>query len=181
MYGYVSTHVYLIIIKMNYKLDAQNAVTLQICNDTFWYLYQEEEMIDEDNMEEAQEVMSMFPNGFIIKDNFKVVDDEPDLIECTFVPYVQDIDIVWDGEHVIHNSKGIRSDVFLFKIINHNRCYIRWMDERDGRIFREGEYDVVYFGGNPWCQIPQKDQNRKQCSLIPMWGKQAKYFTKNRF
>jgi hypothetical protein len=60
---------------MNYKLDATKAVTLQISNDSFWYLYQEEEMIDEDNMEEAQEVMSMFPNGFIIKDDFKVVDD----------------------------------------------------------------------------------------------------------
>ena len=166
---------------MTYKLDAKNAVTLQISNDSFWYLYQEEEMIDEENMEEAQEVMGMFPYGFIIKDDFKVVDDEPDLIECTFIPYIQDIDIIWDGEEVVYNSKNIRSDVFLFKVINHNRCYIRWMDERDGRIFREGEYDVVYLNGNPWCQIKPKDQNRKQCSLIPLFGKRVKYFTKNRF
>src|SRR5574344_2823082 len=105
MLGYVSINVYQNIAKMNYKLDAQNATTLQISNDTFWYLYQEEEMIDEDNMEEAQEIMGMFPNGFIIKDDYRIVDDEPDLIECTFVPYVQDIDIVWDGEHVAYNSK----------------------------------------------------------------------------
>lgn len=181
MLGYVALNVHQIITKMNYKLDAQNAVTLQISNDTFWYLYQEEEMIDEDNMEEAQEVTNMFPNGFIIKDDFKVVDDEPDLIECTFVPYVQDIDIVWDGEHVAYNSKSIRSFVFLFKVINHNKCYARFMDDRDGRIIYEGEYDVTYYNGNPWCQIPSKDQNRKQCSLIPMWGERVKYFTKNRF
>ena len=181
MLGYVSMHAHQIIIKMNYKLEKKNAITLQICNDSFWYLYQEEEMIDEDNMEEAQEVMNMFPNGFIIKDDFKVVDDEPDLIECTFVPYIQDIDIVWDGEYVAYNSKGIRSNVFLFKVIDHNRCYIRWMDERDGRIFKEGEYEVVYYNGNPWCKIPSDSRLFKTCSLIPMQGKQAKYFTKNRF
>lgn len=166
---------------MAYKLDAKKAQTMQISNDSFWYLYQEDEMIDDDNMEEAEEIMQMFPYGFIIKDDFKVVDDEPDLIECTFIPYVEDIDIKWDGEHVAYNSKGIRSDVFLFKKISHERCYIRWMDERDGRIFREGEFDVVYFKGNPWCSIPSKNQNSKQGSLIPMWGKNAKYFTSTRF
>lgn len=171
----------LIIIKMNYRLEAKKAVTLQISNDTFWYLYQEEEMIDDDNMEEAQEIMGMFPNGFVIKNDYKVVDDEPDLIECTFIPYEKDIDISWDGEHVMYSPKNFRSLVFLFKVISHERCYVRSMDERDGTIFYEGEYDVAFINGSPWCKIPPKDQNRKQCSLIPMWGKQVKYFTKNRF
>lgn len=164
---------------MKYKLDADKAVTMQISNDSFWYLYQEEEMIDEDNMEEAEEVMSMFPNGFIVKDDYKVVDDEPDLIECTFIPYVEDNDIIWDGEFVAFNSKGLRSTVMLFKVISHEKCSIRLYDERDGRIFREGDFNVAYFNGNPWCIIPSS--NSKTNSMIPMWGKQAKYFTKNRF
>ena len=181
MHTYASTRVNQNTRKMKYKLDAKKATTLQISNDSFWYLYQEDEMIDEDNMEEAQEIMSMFPNGFIIKDNFKIVDDEPDLIECTFVPYVQDINIVWDGEYVMRNSKNIRSIVLLFKIINHERCYIRWMNELDGRIFCEGKYEVVYINENPWCKIAPKDHERKQNTIIPLWGKQAKYFTENRF
>ena len=166
---------------MNYKLDLEKAVTLQISNDAFWFLYQDEEMIDEDNMEEAEEVLSMFANGFVIKDDYKIVDDEPDLIECTFIPYVEDKDMNWDGEYTAFNSKSIRSDVVLFKIINHNKCYIRWTDERNGKIHREGEYDVTYYDGNPWCVIPPENTNRKQCSLIPMWGKRIKYFTNNRF
>ena len=181
MLGYVSLNVHQNKAQMNYKLDAQNAVTLQISNDAFWYLYQEEEMIDEDNIEEAQEVMSMFPNGFIIKDDYVVVEDEPDLIECTFIPYVEDIDIKWDGEHVPLNAKGLRKDVCLFKIISHERCFIRNLNEHDGRIFHEGEFDVVYISGNPWCKIPAKDQRFGQGSLIPLWGKRVKYFTKNRF
>ena len=165
---------------MKYKLDAEKAITLQICNDSFWYLYQEEEMIDEDNMEEAEEILAMFPNGFIIKEDFRVVDDEPDLIECTFIPYVEDIDIQWDGEHITYNSKQYRSDVCMFKVISHTRCYIRCLDERDGKIYREGEHDVIFLNGNPWCQIPQSNPN-KQCTLIPLWGPRVKYFTKNRF
>ena len=181
MLEYVSLNVHQIITLMNYKLDATKAVTLQISNDSFWYLYQEEEMIDEDNMEEAEEVMSMFPNGYIIKDDYAVVEDEPDLIECTFIPYVKDISINWDGENVPYNSKGHRSSVLLFKIISNKQCYIRIVDERDGTILREGECDVVFISGNPWCKIEPKDQNRKQCTMLPLWGAHTKYFTKNRF
>ena len=157
-----------------FRLDTTKATTLQISNDAFWYLYQEEEMIDEDNMEEAEEVMSMFPNGFIIKDNYKVVDDEPDLIECTFIPYIEDIDIVWDGEYVGYNSKGIRSDVVLFKVISNERCYMRWFDERDGRILKEGEFDVIRANGNVFCRT-------SKIGLIPLTGPRVKYFTKARF
>lgn len=165
---------------MAYKLDAEHATTLQISNDAFWYLYQEEEMLDEDNMEEAIEVMNMFPNGYIIKDDYKFVEDEDDLIECTFIPYVQDIDIVWDGEYV-DNPKGPRTFVFLFKVISHDKCYIRHFDERDGRIISEGEFDVVYYNGNPWCIQPSKDPHMKQATETPLWGKRVKYFTSNRF
>lgn len=166
---------------MAYKLDATKSQTLQISNDAFWYLYQEDEMLDESNMEEAKEVMQLFPFGFIIKEDFKVVEDETDLIECTFIPYIEDIDIKWDGESRCLNSKKVDPHVLLFKVINHNKCFIRWMDERDGRISHEGEYEVVYFGGNPWCKIPSGSKLFDACSLIPLWGKRTKYFTQNRF
>lgn len=167
-------------IKMAYRLDASKAQTLQISNDAFWYLYQEEEMLDESNMEEAKEVMQMFPFGYLIKEDFMQVEDEADLIECTFIPYVEDVDIKWDGESRCYNSKGVSPYVLLFKIVSHDKCFIRSTDERDGRIFNEGEFNVVYFNGNPWCEIPSKS-GRKQSSLIPLCGKFTKYFTSNRF
>lgn len=168
---------------MKYKLDASKTVSLQISNDTFWYLYQEEEMIDDSNMEEAEEIISMFPNGFIIKDDFAVVEDQPDLIECEFIPYVEDTDITeWDGEHVICNNKGIRVDITLFKVISHSRCRIRNFNETNGKVLFEGEYDVVYYHKNPWCSIPSTTPRGAHTeTLIPLWGKDVKYFTKNRF
>ena len=165
---------------MAYKLDSKNAKTLQISNDSFWYLYQEEEMIDEDNMNEAEEILKMFPNGFIIKDNYCVVTDDTSLIECTFIPYVQDIDIEWDGEFVFLTSNKQRTFVVLFKINNKDSCYIRWYDERDGRILKEGNFSVVYFNNNPWCEIPSNNKYVRS-SLIPLVGNRVKYFTKNRF
>lgn len=164
---------------MAYRLNTAKQQTLQISNDAFWYLYQEEEMLDESNMEEAKEIMAMFPHGYIIKDNYVIVEDEPDLVECTFIPYTEEADIKWDGESRCYNSKGPDPFVLLFRIISHDKCFIRYMDERDGRVFNEGEYNVIYKNGNPWCEIPSKS-NRQGC-LFPMWGKFTKYFTSNRF
>ena len=53
---------------------------MQISNDAFYYLYYGEEPLDDENMEEAQEIADMFPNGFVIEDNWENVDDT-DLIE----------------------------------------------------------------------------------------------------
>ena len=73
----------------NFVLDYSKKQTLQISNDAFCFLYYGEEPLDEDNLEEANEVSEMFSNNFYIEDDWKVVDDS-DLIECTFVPYVED-------------------------------------------------------------------------------------------
>ena len=82
---------------MAYKLDPSKAEVRYLSNDAFFWLKDEEDPIDEDNLEEAQEILAMFPNGFVIKDDWKYDDD--DTIEATFIPYVDDIDIKWDGEN----------------------------------------------------------------------------------
>ena len=74
---------------MNYKLDYSKAETMQLSNDAFFYLLQEEEPLDEENLDEAQEIFAMFKHGFYIEDNWKTVENS-DLIEATFVPYVED-------------------------------------------------------------------------------------------
>ena len=77
-----------------FRLDYSKAQTMQISNDAFFFITEEEEPLDEENLEEAQEVLSMFPNGFYVEENWKPVEDS-DLIEATFIPYVEDEDD-WD-------------------------------------------------------------------------------------
>lgn len=72
-----------------FKLDKNKALELQITNDAFFYLLEEEEPLDEANLEEAQEILAMFPNGFVIEEGWKPVEDS-DLIEATFIPYTVD-------------------------------------------------------------------------------------------
>ena len=72
-----------------YVLDRSQAIEMQISNDAFFYLLEEEEPLDEANLEEAQEILAMFPNGFVIDEGWKPVEDS-DLIEVMFTPYVPD-------------------------------------------------------------------------------------------
>ena len=72
-----------------FRLDCSKAQTVQISNDAFFFITEEEEPLDEENLEEAQEVLSMFPNGFYVEENWKPVEDS-DLIKATFIPYVED-------------------------------------------------------------------------------------------
>lgn len=162
---------------MAYKLDATKSQTLQISNDAFWYLYQEDEMIDETNMDEAKEIMQMFPFGFIIKDDYAILEDEPDLVECTFIPYVEENNIQWDGENRCFNKKGLDPHVLLFKVLSPNKCYIRWMNEQDGKILREGEYSIAYYNKHPWCEIPSSLGTN---SMFPLFGPRIRYFTQNK-
>jgi hypothetical protein len=72
-----------------FNLDYSKAKTMQLSNDAFFYITQEEEPLDESNLEEALEILSMFPNGFYVDENWKPVEDS-DLIEATFIPYAKD-------------------------------------------------------------------------------------------
>lgn len=77
-------------IRPMFTLDHNNARTLQISNDAFYYLSYGEEPLDESNLEEAEEVVSMFPNGFCIDENWHEVEDYPGMVEATFIPYIED-------------------------------------------------------------------------------------------
>lgn len=138
-----------------YKLDYSKAQTLQLTNDAFFYLRDEEEPLDEDNLEEAQEIMQMFPCGFIIKDDWSTVDDS-DLIEATFIPYVEE-DWQMDGYIDMFNNWQIQ-----IKYLNASQIKIRY-------------YSPVK---EPWgeqiCDINYNDQGRPYFrtelgSMIPLW------------
>ncbi|MDE5977985.1 MAG: hypothetical protein K2G70_05930 [Turicibacter sp.] len=83
------------------ELNPSKARTFILSNDAFFYLLGEEDPIDEDNLEEAHEIIALFPNGFDIKDNWRYVsedenDYEPGCIQATFIPYCKP-DYVFDS------------------------------------------------------------------------------------
>lgn len=75
-----------------FKLEYSKKQKMQISNDAFFYLLEEEEMIDEKNLGEAQKILEMFPDGFYIEETWKPIKNSG-YIECVFIPYVEkDID-----------------------------------------------------------------------------------------
>lgn len=73
---------------IQYRLNYVQKRKMQISNDAFFYLLEEEEPIDEENLKEARKILAMFPHGFYI-DNWKAVENSG-IIECTFIPYIED-------------------------------------------------------------------------------------------
>ncbi|MEG0578595.1 MAG: hypothetical protein RR490_01625 [Niameybacter sp.] len=69
-------------------LDYENKQAIQLSNDAFYLLYLQEEPLDEANIEEAEEIAATFPYGFMIEDDYEIVDT--DLIEASFIPYKED-------------------------------------------------------------------------------------------
>lgn len=137
-----------------FELDSSKAQTLQISNDAFFFITEEEEPLDEANLEEAQEILSMFPKGFYVEDNWKYVENS-DLIEATFIPYVENTDdydeyeditkyvqiqIKWiDTSHVktwLYNSqKGTKKLLGEFEV---------YTNEYGHKCFKTGETNLFF-------------------------------------
>lgn len=145
------------------KLDPNKTKLRQLTNDAFFWLYSNEEPIDEDNLEEAYEILEMFPEGFKIG-KWEYVED--DCIEAEFIPYIQcKEDIIWNGEH--RTKRADNSDFycgFKFKIINPTTCFARWVNDNNGKIIFEGNCNIIQINGKPWAVTPSN-------SKIPLWGK----------
>lgn len=121
-----------------FRLDSSKALTLQITNDAFFYLKEDEDPLDDDNLEEALEVLSMFPNGFEIREDWRPVEDS-DLIEATFIPYVQ-VDDDYDASDEM--AKGY---YFQIQLTQGNRFVKVWsFRESTGERTYKGEYELRY-------------------------------------
>lgn len=121
-----------------YRLDITKALTLQITNDAFYYLKEDEDPLDDDNLDEALEVLSMFPNGFEIREDWRPVEDS-DLIEATFIPYVK-VDDDYDASEEM--AKGY---YFQIKLTQGNRFVKVWsFRESTGERKYKGEYELRY-------------------------------------
>lgn len=128
-----------------YKLNYSQAQVLQLSNDAFFYLKEEEEPLDEENLEEAQEVLQMFPAGFIIEDDWKPVDGT-DMIEAKFVPYTEDND---DYDLCQELAKGTQLQL---KWLNQEKTQARVWRSSDYKGTRElyGDFEVKQNNRGLW-------------------------------
>lgn len=145
---------------MAFTLDPSKAVTMQISNDAFFYLRDEEEPLDESNLEEAEEIQSMFPNGFVIDGNWEYVEDEPDTIQVTFIPYIKATE-EYDGTFTEFSGWAIQ-----FNIYDKNRGHVRHYNELTGEVISDEDCEIKYFFNKPWLVWPigAKAQNQ-----YPLW------------
>lgn len=120
---------------MGYVLDYSKQRTMQISNDAFFYLLEEEEPLDEENLAEAYEIYALFPNGFYIREGWKAVEDS-DLIECVFVPYVKD-DMDFDEYENITNY--VQQQI---KWIRPNLVRLWWYNTQNGARELKGDFKV---------------------------------------
>ena len=141
-----------------YSLDYSKRVSLQLTNDAFFYLYQGEELLDEGNMAEVEEVLSMFPNGFEVEESWAEV-PQTDLIAAVFVPYIEE---QIDYDEYDELCKGYELQIkwrgpALIQVWRHNR--------RAGTRTECGPFEVrTNQWGNRYFEIP------------PVTGKQPSVF-----
>lgn len=139
-----------------YKLDYSKKQVLQLSNDAFFYLKEEEEPLDEDNLDEANEIISMFPKGFHIDEGWKYVEDS-DMVEATFIPYIDDD---WQFDEYI--------DLF-----NGWQLQVKWADDRT-------QVEIRYYNptkepfGKQICDVCYNQDGKpmiwtKEGSMYPLW------------
>ena len=148
-----------------FRLDYSKAQTMQISNDAFFFITEEEEPLDEENLEEAQEVLSMFPNGFYVEENWKPVEDS-DLIEATFIPYVEDEDD-WDEYQDL--TKYLQMQI---KWLDANHIRVWWYNSQKGTRELQGDFKVyINQYGHKCFHTGEQDKE-----FVP--GKMSLYFLK---
>lgn len=149
-----------------FRLDYSKAQTMQISNDAFFFITEEEEPLDEENLEEAQEVLSMFPNGLYVEENWKPVEDS-DLIEATFIPYVEDEDD-WDEYQDL--TKHLQMQI---KWLDANHIRIWWYNRQKGTRELQGDFKVyINQYGHKCFHTGEQDKE-----FVP--GKTSLYFLKH--
>ena len=148
-----------------FKLDYGKAQTMQISNDAFFFITEEEEPLDEKNLKEAQEILSMFPNGFYVEKNWKSIENSG-LIEATFIPYVEDKD---DWDECQDLTKYIQIQI---KWLDTNHILMWWHNSQNGTRELRGDFKVYTNGRLKYFHTGKQDEK-----FMP--GKMSLYFLKH--
>lgn len=118
-----------------FQLGYEHKQIMQISNDAFFYLLQEEEPLDEANLEEALEILALFPHGFQIEETWKAV-EESDLIECVFIPYEER---PLDFDESLALTTHIQQQL---KWLDPNTARVWWLNLKTGARTLRGDFKV---------------------------------------
>lgn len=130
---------------------------VQISSDTYWYLKIGEDMLDEDNMEEAKEILARFPDFAGLSDDYEDLVDEPGYVECEVL--LND----WDGEHRFYTQGDTPCRwVTKFKLLGNGMCRAKFYDEQTGKVIHDGEFEVRLIRNKPWIIFGKN-------SMTPIW------------
>lgn len=139
-----------------FKLDYAQKRIMQISNDAFFYLKDDEEPLDDSNIDEALEILNMFPNGFYIEENWAYVNDT-DLVEASFIPYIEE---AWSFDEYI--------DLF-----NDWQLQIKWLEDKEAVTIRFFNPTKEPFG-NQICKVKYNENGKPYIvtdghSIYPLW------------
>ena len=152
-------------MKLNYK----RKETIRLTNDAFYYLFEGEEPLDEDNLAEALHLTSLHPNGFQINDGWMAVEGS-DLIECEIIPYEVEEEEICDYDEYLEVSKSYHLRI---KHVNDNKVRLWKYDVETDKQEFIGEFQLCTnkFGLTCFHTGPQNEEFRP--------GKACLYFLKN--
>lgn len=146
-----------------YELDNKNSVDLQLSNDAFFYLKYEEEPLDEDNLDEAKEILAMFHNGFVIDDNWDYVENEIDLIQATFIPYVE------QKVQFKYYLEMFNDWVFQFNLLSNDEAYGRYYNNTTGKTFKEGKWPIETSNKGHSIHLANSIYDKSAHTILPIW------------
>lgn len=133
---------------------------LAISNDAFYCLYYDEEPIDDIFLDEAKKVAAMFPNGYIIAEDWQSIEDTG-LIEATFLAIAAKPD--WPT-HYLNVFNGWK---LLFRLLSKEVAKIQiWHETKP--VEPPEELRVEYLNDKPWITT-------KQGSKFPLWNRIQKW------
>ena len=141
----------------NFVLDNSKKQVMKVLNDTFYYLYYDEEPLDDTSLEEIEKIKSKFPYGFYIEDNWKAIENT-NQIEIVITPYIQEA-IDYDEYYEVTNSKQLQikwlddSNIraWLFNLETAERKlygdFIVYVNEYGNKCFHTGKQDEEFVSG----------------------------------
>lgn len=129
------------------KPDFSKAQEFILSNDAFFFLYKDEEPLDDINLAEALEIAEQFPTGYQIKEDWSYIDD--DLIEATFIPLIEER-AEYDGAFWISSLCQ-----WQIKLTKNNTHVMFWIYSRNtGERIYKGEFELrvsTLAKANPIC------------------------------
>lgn len=151
------------------KLNYERKETVRLTNDAFYYLFEGEEPLDEDNLAEALHLASLYPNGFRINDGWAAVEGS-DLIECEIIPYEVEEEETCDYDGYLEITKNCHLRI---KHVNDNKIRLwRYYTQTAKQVY-EGEFQLYTneFGHVCFQTGPQNEEFQP--------GKACLYFLSN--